>query len=158
MALQGVTTVDAMRGAYRSTTSLDEKMTWMQLVWSDPQVKAWCGETDTPDITYVPGTGMYRYGKSREGGDLTFWFGRQPMTDCDLAEAFGYGARRIGWPNGSRAASGPVHDPQMLMLTVMALWVHSPARAKELHHMYRELGLNVAVPAGGWDPSAWVIV
>jgi len=154
MALRAVTTVDAMKGEHRSTSSPNEKMTWMRETWNNPQIHDWCGEVAEPHINYKDGIGTYRFGK--HDGNLTYWFGRQPMTDCDLASAFAYSARYIGWPHGSRSASGLVHDPQMTMLTVAALWVHSPSRAKELHHMYGQLKINVATPAGGWDPGTWL--
>lgn len=156
MALRAMTTVDATVGKYRATSSPNEKMAWMRETWNNPQVHTWCGQYDAPNINYKDGTGTYRFG--RQDGDLTYWFGRQPMTDTDLASAFAYSARYAGWPHGSRPASGLVHDPAMAMLSIIALWVHSPARAKELHDLYQVLNINIQTPVGGWDPTTWVAV
>ena len=157
MALRAMSTVDAIQGKYRSTSDPLVKQAWLSETWRNPQVHTWCGHLDAPDVTFVDGNGTYRFGKAR-GAELTYWLGRQPMTEADLASAFAYGARYAGWPYGSRVASGTVHDPAMTMLAVIALWVHSPARAKELHDMFGALKINVATPVGGWDPTTWTAV
>jgi hypothetical protein len=159
MAIDAMTTVDAMKGQYRATRDRTEKEEWIREALEDPQLWTWAGQAEAVPFTFVQGgqggAGIGIMRTTGNGETLRYVFGPTPMSDVELARTVGYSLRHMGWPAGSRKAAGLVHDTDFLMLTIAALHTHSPARAKELWQLFRELKLNISVPDGGWDPETW---
>ena len=154
MAADAMTTVDAIHGTYRTANDRDTKQAWLRQAADDPLTRTWAGQTEAPSITFTTtGRGTCRIGRLR--GTIQLQFGPRPMTDTTLALTFGHVMRILGWPAGSRKASGLVHDADMLMLATAALRTHDPARAKEFWQLLKELKLPTSTPTTGWDPEGW---
>jgi hypothetical protein len=153
-AVGALRAVDVLGGEFRAAGPVDVKRRWVEEVFADPGMARAGGGP-------FPGVHCARRGRvssvaaagAPPGRTVVFTFAARPSTDAELAVLCGWGARLGGWPEGSRAVSGRVHDGAMLMMAVAALRVHDPVRAGIFLEVLREVGLRVPVPAGGWGAA-----